>query len=124
MTRRRLAIAAGRRSFFNGLSACGVRTMCGTGEKNDAASVAHVEKNATFALQRFPEARRTAPTEGIKWESGENPEQFPLLYVPAPPDGADVHDTLLPLTQGSGRRRGRNESEDLPLRFLRFLAMT
>ena len=32
-----------------------------------------------FALQRFSEARRKAPTEGIKWESGVNPEQFPLL---------------------------------------------
>ena len=46
---------------------------------------ARFEKIAIFALQRFPEARRKAPTEGIKWESGANPEQFPLLYVPAPP---------------------------------------
>ena len=41
------------------------------------------EKIVIFALQRFSEARRKAPTEGIKWESGANPEQFPLLYVPA-----------------------------------------
>ena len=39
--------------------------------------------------------------------------------------GANVCDTLLPLTFGSGRRRRRNESEDLPLRFgiLRLLVM-
>ena len=39
--------------------------------------------------------------------------------------GANVCDTLLPLTSGSGRRRRRNESEDLPLRLnfvLPFLA--
>ena len=84
------------------------------------------EKIVIFALQRFSEARRKAPTEGIKWESGANPEQFPLLYVPASLfGGANVCDTLLPLTSGSGRRRRRNESEDLPLRLnfvLPFLA--
>lgn len=64
------------------------------GRKKNAAAGAHIEKIVTFVPQRFLEARRAAPTEGIKRESGENPEQFPLLYVPAPLDGANSRDTL------------------------------
>lgn len=67
------------------VAAAASRNRAGLLRKKTAGGCAGSEKIAIFVPQRFPEARRKAPTEGIKWESGVNPEQFPLLYVPAPP---------------------------------------
>ena len=73
-------------------------------------------------LRSPPQGADRGDQMGIGCESRTVPAAVCSCF---PLRGANVCDTLLPLTSGSGRRRRRNESEDLPLRlnfFLPFLA--
>ena len=73
-------------------------------------------------LRRPPHGADRGDQMGIGCESRTVPAAVCSCF---PLRGANVCDTLLPLTSGSGRRRRRNESEDLPLRLnfvLPFLA--
>ena len=73
-------------------------------------------------LRSPPQGADRGDQMGIGCESRTVPAAVCSCF---PLRGANVCDTLLPLTSGSGRRRRRNESEDLPLRLnfvLPFLA--
>ena len=73
-------------------------------------------------LRSPPQGADRGDQMGIGCESRTVPAALCSCF---PLRGANVCDTLLPLTSGSGRRRRRNESEDLPLRLnfvLPFLA--
>ena len=77
---------------------------------------------AARVLRRPPHGADRGDQMGIGCESRTVPAAVCSCF---PLRGANVCDTLLPLTSGSGRRRRRNESEDLPLRLnfvLPFLA--
>ena len=74
-------------------------------------------------LRSPPQGADRGDQMGIGCESRTVPAAVCSCF---PLRGANVCDTLLPLTSGSGRRRRRNESEDLPLRLnfvLPFLAL-
>ena len=64
-------------------------------------------------LRSPPQGADRGDQMGIGCESRTVPAAVCSCF---PLRGANVCDTLLPLTSGSGRRRRRNESEDLPLR--------
>ena len=73
-------------------------------------------------LRSPPQGADRGDQMGIGCESRTVPAAVCSCF---PLRGANVCDTLLPLTSGLGRRRRRNESEDLPLRLnfvLPFLA--
>ena len=73
-------------------------------------------------LRSPPQGADRGDQMGIGCESRTVPAAVCSCF---PLRGANVCDTLLPLTSGSGRRRRRNESEDLPVRLnfvLPFLA--
>ena len=73
-------------------------------------------------LRSPPQGADRGDQMGIGCESRTVPAAVCSCF---PLRGANVCDTLLPLTSGAGRRRRRNESEDLPLRLnfvLPFLA--